>query len=259
MKYLLKNSIYKRINLNGYFSFLTRKWTREANHIFIACLPKSGSTFISDTLVNITSYDFVQFQPIRGTNDHNIDKGFFLENLNKNTVTQLHVKPNSHNKLIIKKYNIKVVFLYRSITASLKSFHRHILEENNQWFMFSMADDYNNWDNEAQMNFIIDLVLPWYLNFLVSWKNELKKKEIKILEIDYDDFKSDNSVVLNKILKFYNISKPEEEILDGLNMSYNNKENLRFNSQSYNYNFTPEQLKKISSMINYYSEHKLKI
>src|SRR5690606_36759342 len=118
----LKAFIFKNLDVNSYFNYLNSSWDKKSKHIFIACLPKSGSTFLANTLSQVTGFDFVQFQPIRGTNEHNIDKSTFLSNLNKNTVTQLHIKPNDFNFKYLKAYQIKVIFLNRGLVDSLKSF-----------------------------------------------------------------------------------------------------------------------------------------
>ncbi|MCK7589906.1 sulfotransferase domain-containing protein [Subsaxibacter sp. CAU 1640] len=234
---------------------------RKYEHVLIACLPKSGSTFLSDVLVNVTGFDFVQFQPIRGTNDHNIDHHFFYENSNKNTVTQLHIKPNDSNKKIFLKENIKIVFLYRDLLSSLKSMHRHILEENNKWFMFSIADGFESWSIERQFDFIIDLIAPWYINFLTAWKKEISLGELSVLEVNYDDFRKDNDKTIHNILNFYGLNYSKERIKDSLEISYSKKDKLRFNNKEnkIDYKFSDEQIGKIKSLVSYYPEYAINI
>ena len=261
MRTKLKNLLLNRVSLNTIYNYFISKATGDEHHIFIACLPKSGSTFIADVLVGITGYKFIQFQPIRGTNDHNIDPGVFYENLNKDTITQLHCKPNDSNKLYLKKHKIKVVFLKRDIRSSLKSFYNHILNENDQWFMFSVPKEFKNWKIEKQFDFLIDLVVPWYVNFLTSWANEVFKKDIEIFEIEYDDFKNDNFKVIKDILTFYNITESYDKIQSGIDKSYRKKETLRFNSSDnkVKYEYTSNQVKKIQSLVSYYPELQIKI
>jgi hypothetical protein len=246
MKSLLKN-------------FFTSKFSANKVHILIACLPKSGSTFIASTIKNITEFNFIQFQPVRGTNDHNIDPSIFYSSLKVNTVTQLHLKPNALNKKLIKENNIKVVYLYRSILDSLRSFHNHILNENDQWFMFTASKDFKNWNIERQFDFIIDLILPWYINFITSWENEITYGSLEILPIDYDDFKKDNHQIINKILKFYGLDYDQAKVDLGLENSYQMKRKLRFNEKKDIYSFNEEQVKKVKKMISYYPHNSIKI
>jgi sulfotransferase family protein len=256
-----KSILYRKITLNSFYKYLDKKWNKNATHVFIACLPKSGSTFLAKTLADATGFDFFQFQTIRGTHDHNIDVGLFLSNLNKDTVTQLHIKPNNLNGELFKKYKVKVVFLHRSIIDSLKSFHNHILNENNEWFMFSVAKDFNHWAIEKQFNFLIDLVVPWYINFLVSWKAEINKKEIKILDIDFEDFKNDNFTTIKEILFFYNLRLSDDKIESAIKLSYKKKKELRLTDLKLKteYNLKDYQIDRINEYINYYPEYNIKI
>jgi hypothetical protein len=258
---MLKKIFLSKIELNTFYNSLKFKSNGFEKHIFIACLPKSGSTFLAKVITELTGFEFVQFQPIRGTNEHNIDKGVLFSNLHKNTVTQLHTKPSLSNKKLLKSNNIKVVFLYRGILNSLRSLHHHILHENEQWFMFTWTQDFHFWDEEKQFDFIIDLILPWYINFLTSWHNEIKTGDLEILSLDYDDFKSDNTSTVNQIVEFYNLNNTENEINLALNKAYEKKDQLRFNDSKdkKHYNFSKVQIKKIEKLVNYYPQLSIKI
>lgn len=246
--------IFSRTTLENYYEYLKNKSNGDEKHVLLACLPKSGSTFIAKTIVNITGYDFVQFQPYRATNEHNILPGVFYSNLNKNTVTQLHIKPSILNKKLLQEHDIKVVYLTRNILDSLRSIHHHILNENDQWFMFTAVEDYQNWHTERQFDFLIDLVLPWYVNFISSWQYEIEKGSLNILEVSYEDFKTNNIKVISKILKFYGLDYDNNAIKKGIDESYNNKLKLRFTKPEtkINYCFTPKQMTTIERIVGYY-------
>lgn len=261
IKQVIKNLLFPKFDISSYHNYLKRRASGLENHILIACLPKSGSTFIANSLVNITNFEFIQFQSRRATNDHNIDPNILYFNLNKSTITQLHLKPNLLNKELLLESNIKVVFLYRGVLDSLRSLNNHILNENDQWFMFTASEDYKYWSTQKQFDFLIDMVLPWYINFLSSWKIELELQDVKILEIDYDDFKVNNLNTIKKILQFYNLNYSDEKIEKGIGMSYENKSKLRFNEKSITekYEFTENQKIEVKRKINYYSKLSLKL
>lgn len=260
-KEIVKKVILKKVDISTYHRILKSRASGKEKHILIACLPKSGSTFIANTICNITGYNFVQFQPTRATNDHNIDPTVLFYNLSFNTVSQLHLKPNVLNKRLILDNGIKVIYLYRGILESLKSFNNHIINENDQWFMFTPVKEYINWSKKKQFDFLIDMVLPWYINFITSWKNELNSNDIDIMEVDYDDFKSNNFYTIKNILKFYDLNYSDEIINHGLDLSYKNKNQLRFNEgrKIDEYDFTDRQINKIENILDYYSEYPIKL
>ena len=261
LKKLIKKSLFSKIDLTSHYQYLKLRAKGNEKHIFIACLPKSGSTFLANVIAELTGFKFIQFQPIRGTNEHNIDQGVLFSNLNKNTVTQLHLKPSESNKKLLESHNIKVVYLYRGILDSLRSFHRHILNENDQWFMFTATEDFETFSLEKQFDFIIDLILPWYINFLTSWEKELKNGSLHVLPVDYYHFKTDNQQVIKEVLEFYDLNYTEEKINLALEQAYRKKDKLRFNDPKDNktYHFNDEQMKKIKQIIGYYPQYSIKI
>ncbi|GAB4164369.1 MAG: hypothetical protein Tsb0033_25670 [Winogradskyella sp.] len=261
MKKEINKILLNRVSVNKFRKHLASRAKGDEVHILIACLPKSGSTFLSDALVNATNFEFVQFQPIRGTNEHNIDPDIFLSSLNKNTVSQLHIKPNDSNNRFFLKYNVKVVFLIRRISDSIRSFHKHILEESDKWFMFTSVPNFKEWDIKKQYDFLIDLVVPWYINFITSWKMEIQKGDIDILEVDYDEFNADNKGTIEKILNFYRLGEFNKNISRALDTSYKKGKALRLNKKTVDveYEFSSEQLSKISSLASYYRDFQIKI
>jgi hypothetical protein len=116
-------------------------------------------------------------------------------------------------------------------------------------------------DEEKQFDFIIDMVLPWYINFLTSWHDEIKIGDLDILSLDYDVFKSDNRRAINLITEFYDLNYTDNEINLALDKAYSKKDQLRFNDfkDKKQYNFNKVQIEKIERLINYYPQFSIKI
>ena len=84
--------------------------------------------------------------------------------------------------------------------------------ENSWWPMGYIDHNFYELSNEKQYDFVIDLIIPWYINFYVSWQRYEKKDSL--LWITYNELFSDKKGTLEKIMSYYGIKKKitEKEI-----------------------------------------------
>ena len=72
---------------------------------------------------------------------------------------------------------------------------------------------------QRQLDFVIDLVVPWYLNFYCSWFAARAQGEIDYFYVGYEDLFSDPQAMLRGILKFLGESRSEQEIQNAIAMA----------------------------------------
>lgn len=75
--------------------------------------------------------------------------------------------------------------------------------------------DENNWkslNENERMDFVIDLIVPWYFNFYAGWFSSDLVKEGKILLISYESLLSNPYNEVKKIIDWIGIQKSDEEI-----------------------------------------------
>jgi hypothetical protein len=90
--------------------------------LFIAGLPKSGTTWLENMLVSypgfhqLTPYDAVRYELNHGeSHSYSLPDGFFERYRNRLLVIKLHLAGSRHNTESLKAANIKYVILYRDL------------------------------------------------------------------------------------------------------------------------------------------------
>jgi hypothetical protein len=190
--------------------------TASGKHIFIACMPKSSSTFLTEVLSDITGYSIVNFRqkPINNFIEQEINISEIEKYRGINTVTQQHTRGSEANFKILEENKCFTLVLVRNIFDIVISSFDHsqmtglvgssLAYANNEYFKLS--------DTEKE-DFIIKLALPWYFHFYVSWYDRiLNSGSKKIRWVVYEDFINDPTNYLKEILRFCECSINSEQI-----------------------------------------------
>ena len=121
------------------------------------------------------------------------------------------------NIKLMKAFSIKPIILVRNIFDIVVSLCESFAQEKTAFHMCIVTDDYKKLNKSAQYDFIIDLALPWYFNFYVSWFYTTQKRQIETLWLTYEEFISNKAETLDKAIKFYGIRKSKNEIDKAVN------------------------------------------
>jgi len=136
-------------------------------HLFIACVPKSASTFLKNLLVNVTGYRDLFTVYAAGQSEHELYLPTLRESAHLDTVTQQHCRASDANVHLMQAFGIRPVVLVRNIFDSVMS----LLDFYNQGaFQNSyFRADWPALDEETKIDLLIENVIPWYFQFVASW------------------------------------------------------------------------------------------
>lgn len=195
----------KRAQLEDY----TRDYSKSAlgRHIFIACSPKSGSTFLKNVLVSLTGYRdlFAVFASLQ--NEQELDLPQLVKFGNVNTVTQQHVRATEANIQLMQAFQIRPIVLVRNIYDSVVS----LLDFYRQGYTFSTffdRTDFLTFDEEQQIDLLIDYAVPWFFQFVASWHRADKDDRLEVQWLTYEDLLRDKPAAVNRVLSYYGLSVP---------------------------------------------------
>lgn len=207
--------------------YLKKPFKRNHQCIVIACMPKSGSTYLSTLLSNLLH--FKQAWPVQagGRNEQNLYLPALIDLYGKKTVCQIHLKATGDNLDLIKKFEIHPIILVRNIYDVVVSLLDHLNNESLIGFAFFANDEFYKLDEKQQLDFIIELGVPWYINFYVSWVSACEEGAVIPLWLTYDEVVKDKNVTLKRIAEFIGVNKSEEEIARSIQAV--GKNNVRFN------------------------------
>jgi tetratricopeptide (TPR) repeat protein len=196
-------------------------------HIFIACVPKSASTFLKNTLVNLTGYRDLFAVYSAWQTEQEIYLPSIIEFAGQNTVTQQHCRASEANLQIMQAFNIRPVILVRNIfdaVVSMVDFYRQ-----GAYFNSYFRADFPGLDAETQVDMLIDNIVPWYLQFVASWSLAEKEQRLELLWLSYEELTQNKPEAIGLLLEFYGLGAARGNIEKVLSANDENSRKNRFN------------------------------
>jgi tetratricopeptide (TPR) repeat protein len=197
------------------------------SHIFIACVPKSASTFLKNLLVSLTGYRDVFMVYAAGQTEHELYLPTLREAAHLDTVTQQHCRASDANVQMMQAFNIKPVVLVRNIFDSVMS----LLDFYNKGAFYNsyFRADYQSLDEETKIDLLIDNVIPWYFQFVASWSLVEKQKSLEIFWLSYEDLIADKPAAVQNVLRFYGLGAALRGIEQKIKETESEARKTRFN------------------------------
>ncbi|HWR51393.1 MAG TPA: sulfotransferase domain-containing protein [Bryobacteraceae bacterium] len=181
--------------------------------ILIACSMKSGSSFVSRALAAYLGVPFVEAVDYWGRREQNLLEDELLRFVEKPFLIQMHVRPHVPNLEIIRKYNIRVVYLWRNLGDVVVSFDDHIRREDyrNPVGYIHHPARYLALPVQHRYAYLIDHALPWYTAFHLSWRDT--PRGFPIIRGRYEHMAADPQGFFERLLEALGI-KPDYRRLE---------------------------------------------
>lgn len=196
-------------------------------HIFIACVPKSASTFLKNVLVGLTGFRDLFSVYAAGQNEHDLYLPSIAEFAEHNTVTQQHCRASEANIQLMQAFAIRPVVLVRNVfdaVVSLLDFYKQ-----GAFFNSYFRADFMSLDDETRIDLLIDNVVPWYLQFVASWDLAEKERRLEIDWLSYEDLTADKAAAVERILEFYGLGAARADISRRIALTEGDARRNRFN------------------------------
>lgn len=188
--------------------------------ILIACMPKSGSTFLARMLASLARTRMGSAVPEYGRREQELEEASIIKSasLTKHSVFQNHVCHSAHLEGLVKKYPFEVIVLCRDLRDIAASIFDHLEKDSTVWPMTYCDDEIlaSLDKGPGRLNFIIDLIMPWYINFYVSWK-KYQAQGGQIRFITYEEMMANKQQTLKSIAIAAGIKSSDVEIAAALN------------------------------------------
>ena len=196
-------------------------------HLFIACVPKSASTFLKNLLVKVTGYRDMFAVYAAGQSEHEIYLPTLRELAHLDTVTQQHCRASDANVHLMQAFGIRPVVLVRNIFDSVMS----LLDFYNKGaFQTSyFRADWPVLDIETKIDLLIENVIPWYFQFVSSWDLAEKHKRLEVHWLSYEDLIADKLSSVLKVLEFYGLGTSRRGLEQRIGEIESEGRKIRFN------------------------------
>ncbi len=200
---------------------------RLGQHFFIACMPKSGSTFLKNVVCQVTGYEDRYFFYAHGQNEHDLYLPNVLRFAEQNTVTQQHSRASHANVQMMQAFNIRPVVLTRNIydaMMSLLDFYKNGAAINTYH-----QRDFEKMNDEQRLDLIIDYYAPWYFQFFASWLEVEAERRLPVLWLSYEEMIADKPLAIERVLKFYGARANRDAIKQAITTVETDGRKNRFN------------------------------
>jgi len=168
--------------------------------ILLACMPKSGSTFVARLLHEATG--FPERRIMSSGENPDVDLTAIRTLAGLGTVTQTHFVCSGKFVEAANTYDIRTLVLERNLLDVVISYADYMCSDDvrasyrRRGFVSAaqnivVDDKFCELPRERQYDLMIDLALPWYLRFHVAWRRYEQAMRRRPLWLDYDEFFSD--------------------------------------------------------------------
>lgn len=196
-----------------------------SNHlIFVAGLPKSGTSWLEKIISEVPGYIKLNgsfLRRFRGAELLSYSHGVNAEMLasaprGKYSFLKLHTHYRDEYIAILEQANIKPVVLIRDLRDMMISRYYHILSDPTHWFY----NDINGlpFDEGFEKSLFgvseedTETAIKYYKSWVDGWVNYVNMNREKALLVRYEDMKTDLCQTMDNILRFHDISLSRESI-----------------------------------------------
>jgi adenylyl-sulfate kinase len=172
--------------------------------ILLACMPKSGSTFLSSLIAALPGFSQVDLVPTYGHREQELCPKALEANEaavgDGSYVAQHHVRYSAATDMYMKQFGLRPIVLVRNIFDVIPSLIDHHALENHIYPAAWAPCDIATRSYEEQAHFVTQMAIPWYFNFFASW-HDYKDK----LVVRYEDLVAQPREILKQICEHMNI------------------------------------------------------
>jgi len=179
----------------------------DVRRILVACMPKSGSTFLADVLAKLPGMQRAHLVPDYGRREQELDLEQLINHQGLSYVSQLHLRPSKLSQELLAGFRVKVVFLYRNIWDVMASLRDHMHTHSTDWSMALIEPSFRGWDADRQYEFLARAMMPWFIDFYVSWSQEPDR-----LAVSYEELMADPEGTVARIAAWAGIVASSAEI-----------------------------------------------
>lgn len=157
---------------------LQRRVDKEHPLIIFSAFPRSASLFLLKLISEGTGLKARSTRIAEGDGQAVIDKERFRYCLDGRSVVYGHIPCNAYHRALIRPYERRVLVTIRSLPDLVASLYDYIESRDESPLDPKIGGfpayypDYFQADEQTRLSFIIDYLMPWYLQFLVSWIEE---------------------------------------------------------------------------------------
>jgi hypothetical protein len=170
-------------------------------HIFIACMPKSGSTFLKHALHRLTGWREASLTFAFLQNEEELYLPFLRAVACTETITQQHCRATIPNIQLMQAFAIRPIVLVRNLFDTIVSYTDFF--DGGATVNTFFGGRWESFERERRIDLMIDHIVPWYLAFFASWSDAMTRGQLDCMLLRYEDMIADKTATLGRLAEFY--------------------------------------------------------
>jgi hypothetical protein len=172
--------------------------------LFVAGLPKSGTSWLESMLASYPGYEVVMppraiayEQAHEGSHDFDLPEDTFTQLQEALAVLKLHVHGSTHNVRLLQEAEIPYVVLYRDLRDVAVSHSFYV--RRTPWH--PEYEDYRDLDVEAALRHFGRTLLPEFVDWMYTWRENRDPKQS--IEVRYEDLLKNTSREFGRVASHF--------------------------------------------------------
>lgn len=180
--------------------------------IVLACMPKTASTFLQNVIAKISGFSTRELCVGHLRNEQDLSLPALADTAFMNIVTHMHIRATDENVKLMQAMRIRPTVLVRNIFDIVTSMRDHCVKQTTEWPMVYLDTSYRDMDKAAQYDMIIDLCIPWFIYFYVSWYKVAEAKTLDTNWLSYEDIMADKPGGILRLCQHYGIDTSLQDV-----------------------------------------------
>ena len=183
-------------------------------HIFVACMPKTASTFLTSVLARLTGFQVASLIMTLDNEQDMFVPAMGLLN-GKDTLTFQHMRATPSNLYCLHHARIEPIITVRDFVDVVVSLRDMIeLEQQREYFnaLWPHPQEFLKMDRERQLDALIEIQMPWFYSFYVSWHDACRYNGFSARWLTYEQFSRDKPGAVGAILRRHGIERSRAQI-----------------------------------------------
>ena len=189
---------------------------RRKPSILMACMLKSGSTFLCNALAAATGYPRHPLVYAFFQNAQDLYLPALARAIAIPTITQQHVRATRPNLELIDIFHLKTIVLVRNVFDAIVSLRDHCLREGPEMPAGIVTDQFERLSTTEQYDLLIDVSAPWFFGFYASWFAASQAGKCDPVWVTYETFFADPESALESLLEFAETPRTRTEVSQAL-------------------------------------------
>ncbi len=225
---------------------------RRRTHILIACLPKSGSTFLAEAMGALPGLRRFRLTPAWGAREQELCQIRLSRANHIDYVAQHHLCNSEWTQQLVANYNVATVVLLRNLSDCVVSICDHLRREPQRSPMsYFTPEQVSALTDEQLQEAVVRFVMPWYINFCMGWL-----RETGVLFVSYEDVANNPAVAISEILKYARAPYTTEGIEAALQKVQEKRTRFNVGVVGRGRGLCPAAAKEMGRMLDFYPEIK---